>query len=625
MISKSIKKSSQSFNSAAPIPGCLGSLQSPALERRWKSEMEAVKISLILLLLSNLRSIASSPDNHRYNVGDQVPLFVNKVGPLNNPSETYQYYELPFCRPDPVVQKMESLGEVLMGDRLTSALYKLKFGEDKIVETLCHKKLERDDVTKFRDAVINDFYFQMYYDDLPFWGFVGKIEEDSWTFEEKAPKYFLFKHVQFDLLYNGNQVIEVRAFGDPDQVVDITEDVGIDVKFTYSVIWNTTSAAFETRMDRYSRASSLPIHQQIHWFSFINSIIIIMLLMGLLTLLFMRRLKNDLRTCSAGDDEEDKEVGWKYIHGDVFRYPQNKSLFCAVIGTGTQLLTLVCCLFVLVCLGVLYPYNRGALCTALVILYSLTSVVAGYTTASFHCQFAEAGWERSVLLAGIMYAGPLFVIGSILNVVAISYGATAALPFGTIMAIILIYAFLTIPLLALGGVIGYLFRSEFHAPCSTTRYPREIPPLAWYRKTPCQMFLGGFLSFSAIVLELQHLYASLWGYKIFTLPSILFVMFIILILLTAILSVGLTYIQLSVEDHEWWWRSVLCGGSIAIFMFAYSIYFYTRSRMSGLLQLSFVVGYNACICYAFFLMLGTIGFHASLMFVRYIYRAVKSE
>ncbi|XP_017982411.1 PREDICTED: transmembrane 9 superfamily member 5 [Theobroma cacao] len=527
---------------------------------------------------------------------------------------------------DPVVHKKESLGEVLSGDRLTSALYKLNFRENRIAETLCHKKLEGDDVATFRDAVINDFYFQMYYDDLPFWGFVGKIEEDSWTLEENTPKYFLFKHVQFDVLYNGNQVIEIRAFSDPDQVVDITEDVGIDVKFTYSVTWNATSAAFETRMDRYSRASSLPILQQIHWFSFINSIVIIMLLMGLLTLLFMRRLKNDLRKCSTGDEEEeDKEVGWKYIHGDVFRCPQNLSLFCAVLGTGTQLLTLVCCLFVLVCFGVLYPYNRGTLGTALVTLYSVTSVVAGYTAASFHCQFAETGWERSVLLAGILYAGPFFVIVSILNVVAVSYGVTAALPSGTIMAIILIYAFLTIPLLALGGVLGYLFRSEFYAPCATKRYPREIPPLEWYRKTPFQMFLGGFLSFSAIVLELQHLYASLWGYKICTLPSILFLTFIILILLTTMLSVGLTYIQLSVEDHEWWWRSVLCGGSTAMFMLAYSIYFYLRSSMSGLLQLSFVIGYNGCMCYAFFLMLGTIGFCASLMFVRYIYRAVKSE
>lgn len=43
------------------------------------------------------------------------------------------------------------------------------------------------------------------------------------------------------------------------------------------------------------------------------------------------------------DDEavdEQEETGWKYIHGDVFRYPSHKSLFCAVLGSGTQLLAL---------------------------------------------------------------------------------------------------------------------------------------------------------------------------------------------------------------------------------------------------------------------------------------------
>lgn len=165
--------------------------------------------------------------------------------------------------------------------------------------------------------------------------------------------------------------------------------------------------------------------------------------------------------------------------------------------------------------------------------------------------------ERTVLLTGILYLGPLLATVSIVNTVAVTYGATAALPFGTIIVILLIYMFLAVPLLALGGVIGYHFRSDFQAPCATKQYPREIPLLAWYRKTPCQMFIGGLLPFSAILVQLHHLYASIWGYKIYTLPSILFVTFVILVILTAILSVGLTYIQLSVEDHEWWWRYVI--------------------------------------------------------------------
>ncbi|GAY68272.1 hypothetical protein CUMW_262840 [Citrus unshiu] len=525
----------------------------------------------ILILAVSSRSVTSSPHDHRYNAGDPVPLLVNKVGPLNNPSETYQYYDLPFCRSEPIKWKKETLGEVLNGDRLASALYELKFLEAKTGVTLCSKKLKVDEVAKFRKAVADDFYFQMYYDDLPIWGYIGKIEDGSLVLSEKGNKYYLFTNVQFDALYNGDQVVEIRAFSDPTSAVDITDDIEINVKFTYSIVWSKTSAQFETRMDKYSRASSLPTLHKIHWFSFINSIVFILLLMGLLILLILRRLKNDLRKCSSGDEEEDKEVGWKYIHGDVFRYPQNISLFSAVMGVGNQLLTIVCILFVLAFLGILYPYNRGLLSTSLVLLYSLTSVVAGYITSSFHNQFSDAGWERSVFLAGILYFGPLTVTVLILNTVAVSYGATAALPFGTIMVIVFIYMLFAVPLLALGGRIG------------------------------------------------------LWGYKIFTPPGILFVMFIILLVLTAILSIGLTYIQLSVEDHEWWWRSVFRGGSTAIFMFAYSIYFYFRSNMSGFLQLSFFLGYNAAMCYAFFLILGSISFRASMIFVRRIYRVVKSE
>ncbi|PQQ12985.1 transmembrane 9 superfamily member 5 isoform X3 [Prunus yedoensis var. nudiflora] len=481
---------------------------------------EALQISLPLVLLTILTfsapSATASASDRRYNVGDHVPLFVNKVGPLNNPSETYQYYDLPFCYPDPVIQKKESIGEVLNGDRLANTLYQLNFRQDKNGERLCQKKLKVAEVAKFRDAIVNDFYFQMYYDDLPVWGFVGKVEDESWTISDKGTK------------------------------------------------------------------------------------------------------------CS-NDEEEDKEVGWKYIHGDVFRYPSNMPLFCAVLGVGTQLLIMVCILFFLAIFGVLYPYNRGALFTSLVFICTLTSIVAGYTAAAFHTQFSVIGWERSVLLTAILYLGPLFVISSILNTVAISYGATAAIPFGTLLAILLIYAFLAIPLHALGGVIGYCLRSEFQAPCATKQFPREIQRLAWYRRTHCQMFIGGLLPFSAIALQLHHLYASMWGYKIYTLPGILFLTFIILIIMTSILTVGLTYIQLSVEDHEWWWRSVLSGGSTAIFMFAYSIYFYARSNMTGFMQLSFFIGYNACICYAFFLMLGAISFRVSLIFVRHIYGAVKSE
>lgn len=194
------------------------------------------------------------------------------------------------------MKKKESLGEVLNGDRLTNGLYEFKFREDKIDETLCQKKLTIDEIGTFKQAINSEFYFQFYLDDLPFWGFIGKLEDESLIHSGGGSNYYLFTHVQFDVLYNRNQVIEVKAFGDPNRAVDITKDVDIDnVKFSYSVIWNTTELHFENRMERYSRASLLPLYRQVHWFSYINSVVIILLLVGLLALLYSRHLKSDIK------------------------------------------------------------------------------------------------------------------------------------------------------------------------------------------------------------------------------------------------------------------------------------------------------------------------------------------
>lgn len=158
------------------------------------------------------------------------------------------------------------------------------------------------------------------------------------------------------------------------------------------------------------------------------------------------------------------------------------------------------------------------------------------------------------MLTGCLFCGPLFATFCFLNTVAIVYNATAALPFGTIVVIVLIWTLVTSPLLVLGGIAGKNSRIEFQAPCRTTKYPREIPQLPWYRSTVPQMAMAGFLPFSAIYIELYYIFASVWGHKIYTIYSILFIVFIILLIVTAFITVALTYFQLTAEDHEWWWR-----------------------------------------------------------------------
>ena len=104
---------------------------------------------------------------------------------------------------------------------MTSTPYDVPFRVDKENESLCVKTLSARDLKRFRKAVEEDYYFQMYYDDLPIWGFVGKIEK---ILKPAAPemRYYLFTHVHFDVAYNGDKVVEINVSTDPLRTVDIT-------------------------------------------------------------------------------------------------------------------------------------------------------------------------------------------------------------------------------------------------------------------------------------------------------------------------------------------------------------------------------------------------------------------
>ncbi len=67
---------------------------------------------------------------------------------------------------------------------------------------------------------------------------------------------------------------------------------------------------------------------------------------------------------------------------------------------------------------------------------------------------------------------------------------------------------------------------------------------------------------SAISVELYYIFATLWGREQYTLYGILFVVYGILLSVTACISVALTYFQLSSEDYRWWWRSIFSAGYV---------------------------------------------------------------
>jgi len=320
------------------------------------------------------------------------------------------------------------------------------------------------------------------------------------------------------------------------------------------------------------------------------------------------------------------ETGWKLLHGDVFRFPAHVSLLAAMLGAGTQLFCMVSMLLLLALLSVYSPTAKGAIASTALVLYSLTAGAGGYASGRMFKQFGGASWVWNTVLCALLFPGPLFVAFSIVNSVAWRLGATAALPAGTIVVIIALNLLVTFPLTVIGAIIGRNSTAEFDAPCRTNKVPRQIPDAPWYRQAPAQMFCAGFLPFSAIYIETHHIFSSVWGHNLYTLFGILFLAFVLLLIVTSFITIALTYFQLSIEDHAWWWRSFASGGATGLFLYAYSaFFFFARSEMSGLFQTTFFFAYMLVVSWGVFLLLGTVGFFSSLAFVRLIYGQLKLD
>lgn len=165
--------------------------------------------------------------------------------------------------------------------------YILEFLVDKQSEVLCQKKLSKKDVADFRSAVSRDYLFEMHYDDLPLWGFLGRVEKDG-SVDPGQYKYCLYKHLYFEILYNKDRIIRVSARTDPKDCLEITDDKDVQVDFLYSANWTETGIEFEKRIEKYSRSNSDEI------LSVIGSCVTTLLLTGFLVAILVQALKTDL-------------------------------------------------------------------------------------------------------------------------------------------------------------------------------------------------------------------------------------------------------------------------------------------------------------------------------------------
>ncbi|CAL1288739.1 unnamed protein product [Larinioides sclopetarius] len=547
-----------------------------------------------------------------YEISEKVILYVNKVGPYFNPHETYHYFQLPVCRPEKIEHKSLTLGEVLEGDRMAYSMYNISFRVPVKNEKLCSLTLNEREIAQLKEAIEDLYYFEFIIDDLPLHGFIGHLEEGG--FLPHSHKIYLWTHYTFNIMFNSDKIISANVSTAGVTPISLNDAAApFPITHTYSVNWIETRETYDDRLKKARSSSFFPKTLEIHWLSVINSAVLVMLLLGFVVVILTRILRNDFARYNGDVDDienlECDEYGWKIIRGDIFRFPPYKSLFCAILGVGCQFLSIAFGIVIMSLLGLFNVHKHGAMNTLAFLLYAFTSGVAGYVSASMYKQMGGRLWVWNINLTSFLFSGPFFIIWSIQNSIAWAYASTQALPASTITLLLAVWLCVGYPLCIIGGVLGKNWSSNFDVPCRTKHIPREIPPVN-----------------CAISVELYYIFATVWGREQYTLYGVLFVVFFILLSVTACISVALTYFQLSSEDYKWWWRSIFNAGSTGAFVLIYATFYYLqRSNMEGLLQAVEFFGYTLLTCYVFFLTLGTVSFYASLRFVRYIYQNVKAD
>jgi hypothetical protein len=127
--------------------------------------MEKLVCLVLLVLVSVVKADEAS---HKYEIGEHVILWVNKVGPYHNPQETYRFHSLPYCVPDTPpagrqhAVKWDGLGSVLEGNDLSDSRIPLSFRKNVDHQVLCEKTLTAEEANQFTYAIDNRYWYQLY-------------------------------------------------------------------------------------------------------------------------------------------------------------------------------------------------------------------------------------------------------------------------------------------------------------------------------------------------------------------------------------------------------------------------------------------------------------------------------
>ncbi|KAF9351970.1 hypothetical protein BGX26_010116 [Mortierella sp. AD094] len=589
--------------------------------------------------------------------GDRVPLYVNKIFSEKSPLP-YAYADLPFLcdKPKDAKKAWLNLGEVLRGDRISTSDYELVVGKDIPCKILCRKSVSAVDAALARDFIANDYNVEWIVDNLPGatrYNLGDEQAHKQWRYRAGFPlgkvkwsNSNIHNHVTIRILYqsqpppsDGKLIVgfEVTPYsidqGDNDECPNDPLKVGafqavsdkeVEIQYTYSVLWHEEKEiTWNNRWNLYLVSTDV----QVHWYSIVNSIVIMLFLTGLVALIIMRTLKKDIAIYNEEEmkDEQDEGAGWKLVHGDVFRTPKYSSLLCAILGAGVQVIVMTVSTIIFALVGILNPSYRGGFVSFGLFLFVFAGAFAGYYSARLYKVFRGSSWTKNAIVTATLIPGFLFTIVFMLNLFVWSKNSSNAIPFGTFFALVVMWFGISLPLSLVGAFFGQR-KAIIEHPGRTNQIPRQIPAPVWYLRPRYTVMLGGLLPFAVVFIELFYILKSIWEDQYYYMFGFLSLVFAILLITCVEISIVVVYFQLCDEDYNWWWRSFFVSSFSAVYIFLYSMVYFTKQLSIDHFVPGLIYFTNSLmICIVYGLLTGTTGFISTYWFIRRIYSAVKID
>ncbi|KAF4587319.1 Nonaspanin (TM9SF) [Ophiocordyceps camponoti-floridani] len=454
----------------------------------------------------------------------------------------------------------------------------------------------------------------------------------------------------------------------PDEDANKEEDDSLAIPYTYSVYFREDeSVEWARRWDLYF------VNQEegsrIHWLALVNSLIICGLLSGIVMLILVRKtarrevveedgkirmremrprrrsrraaedggvsddddgddVGDDGADVDSDDDDEAMEdaTGWKLLHADVFRKPPMVKLLAPLVGSGMQLLFVAAGLVLLSAVGVLNPSFRGGFISVGVGLFISGGLVSGYLSARVYRSLEGVDDAGNGLTTALLFPGLALCFAVVLNTFAWAQASSTAMPIGTLLAMVVLWLCVQVPLVLMGSRLGRGGRWEH--PSRTAPIARQVPPQAWYARPIQSTLLAGLMPFIVIFIELLFVFQSVWQDKsgYYYVFGFLAAASTIQMVTVAEVTVVTVYMQLCAEDHRWWWRSFYSGAGSAVWVFCYCAWCYVfKLHVAGFVSGLLFFAYSFMACVAYGLLAGAVGFLSAYAFVRRMYGSIKLD